>query len=136
MWEFWKLPYFKNRTKRLSIFTKFFQYMSISHSVPFKFMHAFIHQMKDAHFQCTFSVLILLLTFFPRHFNKFYHLFSCSCKSFWFAVIWRLECQKFKILLKDFDRFSRRSKYQIMIIKLPKGHFLQKQFRKEIIFTS
>ena len=31
-------------------FSKFFQSISASHSVPFKFMHAFIHQIKDADF--------------------------------------------------------------------------------------
>ena len=32
-------------------FSKFFQSISISHSVPFKFMHEFIHQMKEADFR-------------------------------------------------------------------------------------
>ena len=38
----------KTVPKDFRFFSKFFQSFSTSHSVPFKFMHAFIHQLKDA----------------------------------------------------------------------------------------
>ena len=41
-----------------------------------------------------------------------------------------------KTFSKAFDKFFCNNKNQIMIIKLFKGEFLQKQFRKEWIFIS
>ena len=40
--------------------------------------------------------------------------------------------RQYKICLKDFDKILS-NKYQVMIRKLLKGQFLQKQFRKQLI---
>ena len=65
-----------------------------------------------------------------------YHLLLRCCKSFWIAVIRGLWCQIMQNCLESFWWFLCHNKYQTIIIKLLKGRFLQKQFRKKLILIS
>ena len=74
------------------------------------------------------TVLILLFWIFSaRHFKKLYHLLSFCWESFC-QIIWNF--------LERSWYFFCHEMYLVMIIKILKGQFLQKQFKKELIFIS